>query len=196
MARTVALIKGMVLSRTRDLRSLNSVFSNNFVVFALLLFGLQPKDNFFLSVLIGLLLFIPLCLESLINVPKERFLLLPLSLSNILAIRIAGLLLSPPFWIATVLLLVGGHRLRWMAYLVMPVAIFVNSAFALGHWAVMRRPWLNPVRWVPSFPGSTGGLVRKNIREIFYTLDIYLALALSLSGTLYRLLATKPSTDV
>jgi hypothetical protein len=186
----------MALSRRRDLHSLNSAFSNNFVVFALLLFGLQPKDNYFLSVLIGLLLFIPLCLAPLFNVPKERVILLPLTLPDILAIRIIGLLLSPPLWIATVLLLVGGPKLRWMAYLVIPVAIFVNFAFAAGHWALMRHPWSNPVRWLPALPGSTGGLVRKNLRELFYTLDIYLALALSLFGTLFRLLTTRPSTDV
>jgi hypothetical protein len=195
MARTIGLIKGMVLSRMRDFHSLNSTFSNNFVVFALVLFGLQPKDNYFLSILIGLLLFIPLCLESLVNVPEERFLLLPLTLPNVLAIRIVGLLLSPPLWIALVLLLVGGARLRWTAYLVIPVAIFVNFAFLFGHWLVMRSPWSNPVRWVPALPGSTGGLVRKNIRELFCTLDIFLALALSLLGTLYRLLTTEPSTD-
>lgn len=196
MARTVGLIKGMALSRMRDLHSLNSAFSNNFVVFALVLFGLQPKDNYFLSILIGLVLFIPLCLAPLLNVPKERVLLLPLTLLDILTIRIAGLLLSPPLWITTALLLLGGPKLRWMAYLVIPAAILVNLTFALGHWAMMRRPMSNPVRWIPAFPGSTGGLVRKNIRELFYSLDIYLALTLSLFGTLYRLITTKPSTDV
>jgi hypothetical protein len=180
----------------RDLHSLNSAFSNNFVVFALVLFGLQPKDNYFLSVLIGLLLFIPLCLASLFNVPKERLLLLPFTLSEILAIRIVGLLISPPLWIATVLLLVGGPKLRWMGYLVIPVAIIVNFAFTAGHWATMKCPWSNPVHWIPVLPGSTGGLVRKNLRELFYTLDIYLSLALSLFGTLYRFLGTKPSADV
>lgn len=196
MARIVGLIKGMIQSHIGELRSLNSTFSNNFVVFALLLFGLQPKGNYFLSTLVGLLLFIPLCVGSFGHVPKERFLLLPLTMHDILVLRICGLLLSPPFWIATAILLLAGPRQRVLALMVIPAAILLNLAFALGHRLMLRLPMANPFRWIPDFPGSLGGLIRKNIREMFHTLDAYLALALSLFGTLYRLLAAKPSPDV
>ena len=196
MARMVGLIRGMMQTQVRALRSLNSAFSNNFVVFALLLFGLQPKGNFFLSALVGLLLFSQLCTGSVGQVPKERLLLLPMTFSDTLVLRMAGLLWSPPFWIATALLLLGGPRRQERALLVILIAISLNLVFALGHRMLLRHPGSNPFRWIPAFPGSLGGLVRKNLRELFRTLDVYLALILSLLGTLYRLLDSNPATDV
>lgn len=196
MARMVGLVRGMMQSRTRALRSMNSAFSNNFVVFALLLFGLQPQGNFFLSALVGLLLFLQLCTGSVDLVQKERLLLLPMTFSDTLVLRMAGLLLSPPFWIATALLFLGGPRRQERALIVLLIALSLNLVFALGHRVLLRHPGWNPSRWLPAFPGSLGGLVRENLREFFRTLDVYLALTLSLLGTLYRLLASKQAADV
>lgn len=186
MARLLPLIRALALAQLRQLRSLESALSNNFVVFALLLLGLQPKGSPFLPALVAVLLFIPLCAGPLRALPKERFQLLPLSFGDVLALRSAALLLAPPVWIAGALLLLGGPGARATAELVLIAALFLNLAFALGERLLLKLPAADPFRWIPDFPGSLGGLVRKDLRELLLRLDAWLALTLAVIGSLLR----------
>jgi hypothetical protein len=60
----------------------------------------------------------------------------------------------------------------------------VAVGFLVSEWSAGK-----PLFWrrVPAFPGVTGQLIRKNVREILSTLDFYVALLLSLTGLVYRL---------
>lgn len=48
-------------------------------------------------------------------------------------------------------------------------------------------PALNASRYVPQFPGTLGGVVRLNLRQILSVLDFYAALVFSVAATAYRL---------
>jgi hypothetical protein len=186
----------MLRARTRELRGLGSALGNNFVVFALALFALQPSGDRFLPSLIAILLFIPLCAGPFRNLPEERLRLLPLGGGGRLALQGVGLLLTPPCWIAAAMALFGGPGWRRAALWILLAALLLNLAFLLGERLLARRPGLNPFRWIPAPPGSLGGLVRKNLRELLHSLDAWLALAVAAAGGLYRLLAAHPAPEV
>ena len=195
MAALVGLVRARALSRTRELRSLEAALSNNFVFFALLLLGLQPRGAWFLPTLVGIVLFLPLCAGSFGQVPRDRLQLLPLALPELLALRLAGLLMAPPLWIAAILAVLGGPGQRVTAATVILAGVVVNLGYAVGRRTLAGHAGLNPFRWLPCPPGALGLLFLKNLRELLHTLDAYLALAMCLLGVLCRVLVPKPSPE-
>lgn len=195
MAGIYALLRVLALSQVRTLRTLEASFTNHFVVFALLLFGLQPKGSLFLPVLIGFLLVLPLCTDPLQHAPRERLALLPLTRRQRLAVTGLALLFHPALWIAVLIRVLGGPGYLPAMELVLICGLLVLLTAALGRSLLARHPGWTLDQGVPRFPGRLGGLVQKNLRELLSGLDVFLAVILSLSATLYRLLTPGPTGE-
>ncbi|WLT31653.1 hypothetical protein [Geothrix sp. PMB-07] len=176
----------------RELRRTASVTGNHFFLFTMLLLGTNPRSSVFLLLLVGMVIVFPLSLNPLWSLPRERLLLLPLKRSETMRLRVLPILMSPVVWVILLLPLWGGWRygrvsatLLLVMVLSNGIAIFWPRHLGLSRWRVMPD-------WIPNLPGPLGELVQKNLREMLQTLDLYLGVALGLSGALYRLLASRP----
>ena len=190
MARLAAILVTLAKLSWRDLRRFNSLGTNNFFLFVMLIFGMQPA-NAFLPLLLGLILLFPLSADPLGRVPADRLGHWPLSQLERLGLRAGSLLMSPIAWITLGLLLWGlrsgpnAMELGWR-FLLLGVGIAVLTYLFTALPA--RLPQLNVLRLIPVPHHPLGALIAKNIRELFGVLDTYLALVLALSATAYRFL--------
>ncbi len=181
MAGILAVLRAVGRLAVRDLKSLNSLGTNNFFLFCLLI----GPGGLFLTVLIGLLLLFPLSADPLRRVPKSRWSLWPFAPLERAAIRAGSFALSPGAWITAVIVVVLARPavgLRFAA-----LSIGVGAATVALSALAARVPNANPLLHIPPVPGRFGGLVRKNLREMLSVLDVYVALLLALCGVAFRL---------
>ena len=78
------------------------------------------------------------------------------------------------------------------AVLIVSASIIFQVLAAVVRRASAWAPRSNLLRWAPQFPGRIGQLYRKDLRQMFSTLDPYIALVLAASSCAYRFLATSP----
>ncbi len=180
MARLVAILGALWRAQRRDQKSFESVASNNFfIVTAIFL----QKAGTFIYLILGLVLLFPLSTDPLRKIPRSRLSLWPLDDTERRLLRV----LSP--WVNPVTWVIAGLAV-WMA----------RGSVSLGLWAIVAgviavgfvlseipAPAHGMLRRVPQFPTLLNHLIRKNLREMFATLDFYCALVLSLMASLYRL---------
>ena len=179
MARLLAILGALWRAQRRDQKSFESVASNNF--FIVTAFFLQ-KAGTFIYLILGLVLLFPLSTDPLRKIPPSRLSLWPLENGERRLLRI----LSP--WVNPVTWIIAGLAV-WMA----------RGSVSIGLWAVIAgvivigfvlseipTPAHGMLRRVPQFPTMLNHLIRKNLREMFATLDFYCALVLSLMAALYR----------
>jgi hypothetical protein len=98
--------------------------------------------------------------------------------------------LSPVLWVTVFLMLRTSTPL---ALFFVSVAVGAQACIVAAGRIAARAPRWNPWRHIPPIPGRLGGLVRKNLRQMLSVLDTYVALLLSVGGTLYRFVT--PHTD-
>lgn len=171
---------------------MSKLAGNHFLVFALLLFAMAPRSAGFLLMLAGLVIFFPLSLDPLRRLPKERLLLFPFTTSERIRIRILGFLFSPVPWVILGVPIWAGRRYLRVSWMLLLVAVAANAMSIL---------WLRDIdqarRWrlLPTGSGPLGGLVVKNLREMFHLLDPYAGLALALAATVYRVTSPKPDPE-
>ncbi len=190
MAGFVAILTAVARALWRDLRSLNSVATNNFFLFC---FFLLQTSGVFLQVILGLILLFPLTADPLRKIPPGRLELWPVSLGQRIALRAASVWLSPAAWITIGLLFWAARPSMSLRFLALALMVHVlGLAFAL---IPARAPQTNLLRRIPAFPGILGGLIRKNIREMLTVLDVYAAIVLSISGIIYRFASRAPEPD-
>jgi hypothetical protein len=194
LARIAAVLRLLLLLTRRGLKSVSSLGLNNpFFCVLFLLQGSTPKTAFWTALPFFIILFVPLLFamaaDTLALIPAVRDTLWPLKPTERLAIRIAGLALSPAFWLfGTILCLWQGIGIA-LAFIVL-AAIIQSAVFLFS-----RKLHLHPLRWIPRPPGRPGGLIQIELRHILSTLDVYTALMLSLAGTAYRIFAKSPQPD-
>ena len=181
MARVTAILKALGRAYRRDQRSLESVVGNNFFLVTALL--LQNAGGF-IYLLIGVVLLFPLSTDPLRKIPASRMALWPLDGRERRLLRLASPWVNPVSW-AVVGLAVWAARGKvtfglWAAVAGLFVAAFALSDMSFGPG---RAIWLH----MPQFPGRWNQLIRKNLREILSTLDVYCGLLLSLSAVAFRL---------
>jgi hypothetical protein len=178
----------------RELRQAAAVAGNHFLLVALLLFALSPR-NLALLMVAGLIVLFPLSADPLRKIPAERLELWPLSRTEQVRIRIISVFLSPVVWVTIAAPLWGGKRYAGISMALILVAFASNGIFAL--WAQKPRQFkeFSLLHRLPSFPGPLGGLVKKNLREMFLVLDPYAGLAVAVGATIYRFTAPKPVPD-
>ena len=151
MARLAAILVTLAKLSWRDLRRFNSLGTNNFFLFVMLIFGMQPA-NAFLPMLLGLILLFPLSADPLGRVPADRLGHWPLSKLERLGLRAGSLLMSPIAWITLGLLLWGlrsgpnAMELGWR-FLLLGVGIAVLTYLFTALPA--RLPQLNVLRLIP-----------------------------------------------
>lgn len=194
MARIQPLLSALGRVTWRELRALNSVSSNNFFLFCFLLM-MQPQSVVFLLAVLGLLLFFPLSADPMKKIPADRLALLPLRHSELVRLRVFSIFLSPAVWLIVGITVLGGARFRILSLELLVLLVIANAVAFWGERFLDKAPRLSLLRHVPAFPGRTGGLIRKNIREFSYLLDPYAALVLSITGIVYRLAVKSPEPD-
>ena len=192
MARLAPLLKALAPEQWRDLGSLSGARSNNLVVFALVVFGVQPSGGAFLPGLVGLLLLVPASTDPLRRLPAERLALLPLRERDRIWLRAAGLAMNPVVWLAFGALILAGGRYRAHAWWLLLLGVGTNAALFVRGRLSGPTPRFSLFRCIPPLPGKLGGLIRKNLREGLLQLDPYLGLLLSVSGLAYRISSPRP----
>jgi hypothetical protein len=191
LAALLAILNALRLAVQRDLGMFEAIKLNNFfLLVALMLYsaqnsGVKPESAEPFLMLLGLLVLFPLSSDPLAKIPADRLSLWPLSALQRSVLRLASLALSPVAWIVLFLM---ARKAGWATALsFLGLAIGVQSLVVMGNRLAAFAPRWNLLRHVPQPPGRLGGLLRNHVREMLYTLDIYLAILLSVGGTIYRL---------
>ena len=189
MARIAAILRALSTALRRDQRSLQSVAGNNFFIVSALLL---QKAGTFIYLIIGLVLLFPLSTDPLRKVPRSRMELWPLDSHERRLLRLLSPWINPMTWVLAALAIwavKGGVTLGLWAV----AAGVVAAGFLLSE--LPGGPAHGLLRRVPHFPGPFDELIRKNIREIFATLDFYCGLLLSLGAIVWRLTGAAIPTE-
>ena len=175
----------------RDLATIWSIETNNFFLFVALIVGgalqsgIKPLSAYPFLLLLGLLLLVLLSADPLDRLPAERLASWPLTRSQRVMLRLGSLALSPPLWLAALIL---AATRRWTYVLEFLAAAAGTQAFrALAGRVRSGRP-----RRIPLPPGSLGALIVLNLRQMLTVFDVYLALIIAAVGTAYRWLSAHP----
>jgi hypothetical protein len=184
----------------REVGSFRTLTVNNFFFFIALMAysaqqsSLEPKSAYPFLLLLLIVMLFPLSSDPLDKVPPSRRALWPLSSGQRIELRIASVLLSPVLWLAIALMLF--RRIRpatAMAFFTAVAGVQIVALF--GRAALSKMPRWSALKYVPSFPGKLGGLIRNHLRQLFQVLDSYVALILVLASCAYRFLANKPDPE-
>lgn len=170
----------------RDAGSIFALKVNNFFLFVMLLVAgnlavhQPPRSAYPFLLLMGVLLLFPLSSDPLAKIPASRLALWPIDGRTRAALRVSSIALSPLFWLAAALFLRASLGLA---------AAFVG--LVLGIHAVQAAARRLPGREgdglrIPALPGKFGILITAAWRQIFSTLDAYLAILLAAAGWVYR----------
>lgn len=190
MARLATILAALAKLSWRDLRRFNSLGTNNFFLFAMLLL-LQPS-NFFLLLVLSLILLFPLSADPLGRIPPDRLGHWPLNGGQRIALRAGSLLMSPIVWITLGLVAWGARTASfdtsWRFLILGTVIASLTYVFTT---IPARLPHLNLMRLVRVPHHLLFALMAKNLRELFITLDTYLALVLALAAGAYRIFGAK-----
>lgn len=182
MARVIAILKALALAYRRDQKSLESVAGNNFFIVSALL--LQSAGGF-IYLIIGIVLLFPLSTDPLRKIPASRLALWPIERREHWLLRVVSPWVNPLSW------LIAGLAV-WAARGKVTVGLWglVAGLFALGFLLSDLSFFSTQSLWrlIPQFPGPLNQLVRKNLRELLSTLDVYCALLLCVAVVVYRLL--------
>ena len=184
MARIAAVLKATSTATWRERRSILSFGANNFVLTIIYLFHEYEMGKVFYALLAAVML-VPLSSDPLHRVPRERLDTWPLSRKERTALRFLVPWLNPITWLLAVFV-VWSAALRTAASPVV-VAGILAAITAVG--SLLPRSSRGGLwRLVPSFPSSVGQLLRKDLRQILYTLDFWVAAVLSAIFTVARFL--------
>jgi len=186
MARAFAILRALARAVWRDQRSLESVVGNNFFIVSALL--LQEAGGF-IYLLIGLVLLFPLSTDPLRKIPASRLALWPLEKADRRFLRATSPWVSPAAWLVLGLA-IWAARGRLTAGLWGLAAGLVLAGFLLSDlpFSPSRRIWLA----IPNFPGVWNQLVRKNLRGMLSTLDLYCAILLTAAAIAFRIAGVLP----
>jgi hypothetical protein len=175
------ILRALAKANWRAQRTAGSVGGNNFLLVCLLLL---QRSGVFLYVLIGLVLLLPLSADPLERIPRERLGLWPIEGRELRLLRLLAPWLAPGAWIVTALLIAAlKHSLGFDLLAVL--AALCGAGFALSFLPEATRG--GALRLVPAPPGRWGQLVRKDLRQMLVTLDVYIAVILCAGGIAYRI---------
>ena len=183
----LAILRALAASARRDLNTYAALKTNNFFLFVVLLIwgavvaGVKPVSSEPFLLLLGLLMLFPISSDPLDKIPAVRLALWPLDLPRRLALRLASLAFSPVLWLTVLLLLLRASLS--LAFLLVGLAVAIQLVGQLARSLAWNVERLVPV---PRIPGLLGALVSANLRQMLTVLDPYLALLISLGGTIWR----------
>jgi hypothetical protein len=184
MARVPAILKALRTAFGRDWKSFGSVAVNNF--FPISMFFLR-QAGVFVYLIMGLVVLFPMSTDPLRKIPASRLDLWPLTTRERWLLRALSPWVNPVTW-ALAAAGVWAARGKLTVGLWALVAGIFLAGFLISELPAARGVVL--WRRVPPFPGVLNQLIRKNIREILSTLDVYVALLLSLAAACWRIFGT------
>jgi hypothetical protein len=161
----------------RDLGTFGSIKVNNFFLFVALIIygalvsGVKPVASYPFLLLLGFLMLFPLAADPLAKIPRSRLGIWPLDRVQRALLRAASLAFSPMLWLAAVLILRTSHSAGALPLLAIPL---LTHSLARPHWTPLRRLGIFPE------------MVRNSLRQMFTVLDTWIAILLSVGGTLAR----------
>jgi hypothetical protein len=181
MVRVLAVLNAVWRAVRRGQGSFASIGTNNFLIFTAYFLR---QNGAFLYLLIAVLIFFPLSADPLRKIPPERLVLWPLDRREWWILRVLSPWLNPIMWLLAAATIWAVRRaVTWQllgAVAGMFALGFVLSDVGGGAWDALARQ-------VPGFGGLLGELIRKNLRQMISTLDLWLALVLSVGTTIYRI---------
>lgn len=185
MAGVAAILRAVGRSLGRDMRANWSLTGNNFFI-ATAVFLQQAGTFVYLAA--GLVMLFPLSADPLCRVPATRMALWPLDRRDRWALRAASPWVNPVTWLLAGLT-VWAVRGRMTLGLWAVLAGLIAAAFLLSALPSSRAGagWLRLVR--P--PVMAGQWLRKDLRGMLATLDLYCALLLTLSAVAYGVFVEK-----
>ena len=193
MARLATILRALTTALARDQKSIWSLAGNNFFITAVLLstVGKMYEAASFFGLMIGLVVLFPLSTDPLRKIPPSRLSLWPLSARDRGVLRAASPWVNPMTWVLAALA-VWALRGKVSLSLLALAAGLIAFGFVLS-----SVPMPDPGRWrhLPNFPTTLNQLIRKNIRGMLSTLDVYCALLLSLLTLGYRVTGHGPQPE-
>ena len=181
MARLAAILTALGRAIGRDQKSVFSFAGNSFVFVSVLV---MQDAGLFVYLLVALVAIIPLSTDPLNMIPASRLGSWPLGRTERWILRIASPWVNPMTWLLAglaIAVLAGTVTIGlWLFVAAIVLGGVVVSAIPSSfEHAVLRR--------LPDFPGVLNQLIRKDLRQMLSTLDIYLAALLSGVTALLRL---------
>jgi hypothetical protein len=183
LARLYPILKALAAAAKRERKTFRSIATNNFFLMSALLL---QQAGVFIYLIGALVVLFPMSADPLRKIPRERLALWPLRKADLRKLRLLSPWINPLTWL---LLGLAAWSLKHTESLGLLGVAF--GLFAIGFFApsVSGEPAF--LRWIPAARGADGQLIRKGLREMLLTLDFYVALLLSLSGAIYRLVIPK-----
>jgi hypothetical protein len=187
VTRVFTILAALAKAARRGAKSAGSFASNNLFVLAVALLLFKDPGGFLsIDALMALVLFFPLSADPLRKVPAARLAAWPLGRGERGLLRILSIWLNPIAWLVALLAL--RKAVTWQLWAAV-VCLFAIAFLAPGR-GIGGRPTL--FRAIPRFPGPLDQLIRKDLREIFATLDFYCALLLAAVTFGFRLAGLVP----
>jgi hypothetical protein len=176
----------MALRRQQE--SLIKVPANNLYYAAMVFaFMIDPPAAIFLLGIAALVLVFPLSADPLRLIPRSRLQLWPVTVPERRLLRLISPWLNPITWLVVAVVLWRRVATDLAAVL---AGLFLTAFLAPAFSGKMPSVTM---RWVPRIPGTTGQLIRKNLRGLLTTLDFYCALIPGAGAAGYRLAGLLPS---
>lgn len=181
MKPTRSILKAISHAFRRRQKSIRSLAANNLQYAALtFLFLGDPAAGAFFVAVIGVVLILPMSADPLCAVPVERLRSWPLEKRELRMLRIASPWLNPMTWLLVALAF--WKRIALSLWIVIAGPALARSIVPPGWVAARSVVWRN----VPRLPGPIGILIRKDLRQLFSTLDFWVAMVIAVPGLAAR----------
>ena len=186
MARIRAILTAVGKASNRNAKSVRTMAGNNmFYAGTTLLFMADAPAFVFFLVVMAIVMFLPSSGDPMALAPRDRLALWPLTARERLQLRLISPWLNPLTWLIFAGLL--WKRITWGLW------AFVAAFFAAGFiGSSTRRMPFSLLRYIPGIPGPWRFLVRKDVRQLACTLDLYCALLISAPALFLRLQGKLP----
>lgn len=191
MARIAAVLGALLRLSWREIRTDHSIAGNNLLLILILMLGSAAIA--FPLILFGGLLLAAVSMHPLSKVPADRLHTWPITRHDRILLQVCGIGLNPAVLILLPLLLIPAVR-PLAAYLLAGVIILQLAAGVLSGRLPQEQHATLRVR-VPPIPGRVGELIRKDVRQLFTYLDVWVSAAFCLGATIYRFAAEAPDPE-
>ena len=181
MARLAAILRALGRATRRDQNSVFSFTGNSFFFVTILV---MQDAGLFVYLLVALVAIIPLSTDPSQRIPASRLGSWPLSPAERWILRVASPWINPMTWFLVGLAVAVGAGTVTIGLWLFVAAIIMGGVVVSSIPKSFEHTIL---RCVPGFPGILNQLVRKDLRQILSTLDVYLAALLSGVIALLRL---------
>lgn len=149
-------------------------------------FMLDPALAGILLIIMGTIVILPLSSDPLRAIPRNRMRIWPLENSERSLLRILSPFLNPMTWIVVALALWKRASMGIVALAagIVAAGFLTSSVGNTGAVSAWRR--------LPRFPGPLNQLIRKNLREMFSTLDFLCGALIAIAALAWRIAGMLP----